>query len=101
VVPHTNLLVALGEVRQVLADPERGERDFYPAAHRFLQCLHAQLAGRGMAGVGLDTWDPRPALLLLEASLVADPQLDPALAATAKTIRDSLDAAGRAMAALN
>jgi hypothetical protein len=99
--PDAELLQALGEVRDALLDEDRPEDDFYPAADQFLQVLHAQLVEQGRVDGELDVWDPRPALLDLEGRLIVNRSLDPELAATVKTIRDSLDAAGRALAAQN
>src|SRR5262245_2446491 len=93
------LLCALAEVRDVLVDEHRPEDDFYPAAREFLELLHARLVEDGLE-TPLDEWDPRPALVALEAQLAADRSLDVDLVAACKTVRDSLDAAARELAAL-
>src|SRR5262245_60306997 len=91
-----DLLAALADVHDVLADEDQPEADFYPAADRFLRVLHAQLVDRGLVHGELDEWDPRPALLDVEGRLA-----DADLAAACKTVRDSLDAAAGEMAKLN
>ena len=59
--PDAELLRALAEVRDVLADDTRPEHDFYVATAKFLERLHAQLVDRGYDVPPLDVWDPRPA----------------------------------------
>jgi hypothetical protein len=93
------LLAALADVRDVLEDADRPEHDFYAVADRFLQVLHAQLVERGAVLGDLDEWDPRAALLDLEARLAVGRRFDDA--ATCRTVRDSLDAAAGEMATLN
>lgn len=109
----SNLIVALAEVRDALAAEaavpvgdaeEEAERRVHETFAAFLELLHAQLAAGGLE-VPLEQWDPRPYLFALEAALIADPDLIPAvaaeLAAAAKTIRDELDHAGAELASLN
>jgi len=95
----TKLLDALAGVGDALADEDRPEHDFYLSADKFLRLVHAKLVDRGHARGDLDDWDPRPALLDLEGRLAADRRFD--LAATCRTVRDSLDAAAAEMAGLN
>jgi hypothetical protein len=99
--PSDEVLEALEDVVKVLADEDRPEEDFYVAADRFLQTFHAELADRDLVDGSLEEWDPRPALLAFEGQLAADRSIDVDVVAACKTVRDSLDATGREMAALN
>jgi hypothetical protein len=94
-----DLLRTLADVRDVLADEQRPERNFYPAADAFLRVLHAQLVDRGLVVGDLDEWDPRAALLDLEGQLAAGRRFDDA--AACRTVRDSLDAGAAEMASMN
>jgi hypothetical protein len=95
------LLEALTDVCDTLADERRLESEFYPAAQRFLELFHAQLVERRLVDVPLDEWDPRPALLGLEGELAVNRSLDIDLAAACRTVHDSLDIAAGELAALN
>jgi hypothetical protein len=95
-----DVLEALAEVRDVLVD-ERSDEVFYEAAERFLLVFHGMLEEQGLRPVPFEQWDPRPALVPFEAALLADQSLDVGLAAAAKTVHDSLDAAREQMASLN